>query len=149
MENKNQLLKIASVILIVFAVASFVISCINVFGSLGQFASDPAGQQALEQLEGSGVSAEQVMGIVNGTVYVVLAVSAIFTVLKVIVGILGIRKSELDGTGKFFQGWGIALLIFGILGLGSTFSLIGICNLLAGIAAPLLYIIFGRKKMAA
>ena len=89
------------------------------------------------------------MGIVNGTVYVVLAVSAIFTVLKVIVGILGIRKSELDGTGKFFQGWGIALLIFGILGLGSTFSLIGICNLLAGIAAPLLYIIFGRKKMAA
>ena len=63
---------------------------------------------------------------------------------------LGIRKAD-QATG-FFTVWGIILLIFGVFGLTSgIFSLLGICNLLGGIAAPILFIVGGgqNKKAAA
>ena len=89
------------------------------------------------------------VGLVSGIAYVTLAITVAFNVLKIIIGILGIKKSEVMGSNNFFMIWGIVFLIFGVFGLAGTFSLIGFCNLMAGIAAPLLYIIFSKQTKAA
>ena len=154
MEKKNNLLKIASYILIAFAAIALVVSVVNIFRTLGQVNNmDAATQAALDQAvaanAGSGVSADMAVGLVSGIAYVTLAITVAFNVLKIIIGILGIKKSEVMGSNNFFMIWGIVFLIFGVFGLAGTLSLIGFCNLMAGIAAPLLYIIFARQTKAA
>lgn len=153
MEKKNNILKIASFILIIFAAISIAVSAANVFKLIGEVNNlDPAAQAALDQAiaenPDSGVSADMAVGALNGIAYGVLAVSVIFGGLKIIVGIMGIKKSGVMGTNKFFLVWGIIFLIFGIFGLGNIASLSGVCNLLAGIVAPLLYIIFSKQNKA-
>ena len=154
MEKKNNLLKIASYILIAFAAIALVVSVVNIFRSLGQVNyMDAATQAALDQAvaanAGSGVSADMAVRLVSGNAYVTLAITVAFNVLKIIIGILGIKKSEVMGSNNFFMIWGIVFLIFGVFGLAGTLSLIGFCNLMAGIAAPLLYIIFSKQTKAA
>ena len=151
MEKKNNLLKIASYILIAFAAIALVVSVVNIFRTLGQVNNmDAATQAALDQANaGSGVSADMAVGLVSGIAYVTLAITVAFNVLKIIIGILGIKKSEVMGSNNFFMIWGIVFLIFGVFGLAGTLSLIGFCNLMEGIAAPLLYIIFSKQTKAA
>ena len=133
MEKKNNLLKIASYILIAFAAIALVVSVVNIFRTLGQVNNmDAATQAALDQAvaanAGSGVSADMAVGLVSGIAYVTLAITVAFNVLKIIIGILGIKKSEVMGSNNFFMIWGIVFLIFGVFGLAGTFSLIGFCK---------------------
>lgn len=154
MEKKNNILKIASFILIAFAAIALVISVINVTKTLGQMNNmDAAAQAALDNAvaanAGSGVSADMAVGLVSSIAYVTLAITVIFNVLKIIIGILGIKKSEVMGTNNFFMIWGVIFLVFGVFGLAGIMSLLGFCNLMAGIVAPLLYIIFSKQNKAA
>lgn len=151
MEKKQNVLKIASFILIAFTAISIVISVYNLTAVIGQVnnmdsATQAALDEAIAQNADSGVTADMAVGVINGIAYVTLAVSVIFGLLKVIVGILGVKKSEIPGTDKFFKVWGIIFFIFGLLGILNTFSPLGVCNLLAGIVAPLLYIIFSKQN---
>ena len=152
MKEKNKLLQIASILMIVCAILAIIITAINTNKSLGSISGMTAEESAAveAQLNAGGVTMDQAMMAVSGIAYVGLALVIIFNVVKIIVGILGIRKAD-QATG-FFTVWGIILLIFGVFGLTSgIFILLGICNLLGGIAAPILFIVGGgqNKKAAA
>lgn len=150
MKEKNNLLQAASIMMIVCAVLAIIITAVNISSSLSSMMNlTPDESAAVEaQLNEGGITMDQAVMAVSGIAYAALGVSVIFNVIKIIVGILGIRKSRTAST--FFLIWGIILLIFGIFGLSTgIISLLGICNLLGGIAAPILFIIGSKQNKKA
>ena len=77
--------------------------------SYTHLATQAALDQAVAANAGSGVSADMAVGLVSGIAYVTLALTVAFNVLKIIIGILGIKKSEVMGSNNFFMIWGIAV----------------------------------------
>ena len=149
MNNKNQLLRIASILMIVCAAAAILIAAVNTGLSLSSVANMSAEEQAAveAQLSEGGLTMDQAMMALSGVAYVGLGMTVIFNAVKIIVGIVGLRKA--DSASTYFFVWGIILLIFGVLSLSGGINLIGVCNLLGGIAAPVLFIVGGsqNKKM--
>ena len=144
--NKNMLLRVGSILMAVCALVAILVSAVNIFLSLGSIGNMSASEWAMleDQFSQLGVSAEQAMGIFSTISYIVLVLVVIFNVMKIIVGIVGFRKAETAST--YFIAWGIVLLIFGLLSLGNLLNIIGICNLLGGIAAPILFILGGIQN---
>ena len=144
--NKNMLLRVGSILMAVCALVAILVSAVNIFLSLGSIGNMSASVWAMleDQFSQLGVSAEQAMGIFSTISYIALVLVVIFNVMKIIVGIVGFRKAETAST--YFIAWGIVLLIFGLLSLGNLLNIIGICNLLGGIAAPILFILGGIQN---
>ncbi|HIT68164.1 MAG TPA: hypothetical protein IAB61_13130 [Candidatus Merdisoma merdipullorum] len=144
--NKNMLLRVGSILMAVCALVAILVSAVNIFLSLGSIGNMSASEWAMleDQFSQLGVSAEQAMGIFSTISYIALVLVVIFNVMKIIVGIVGFRKAETAST--YFIAWGIVLLIFGLLSLGNLLNIIGICNLLGGIAAPILFILGGIQN---
>lgn len=144
--NKNTLLRTASILMAVCALAAIIISAVNTFSTINSFGNMSADEISMIESELSevGMSAEQAVGLVSGIGYVGLAFIVIFNLVKIIIGILGFQRAETSST--LFIAWGIVFLIFGVLNLGSIFSLLGICNLLGGIVAPVLFLIGGSRN---
>lgn len=144
--NKNMLLRVGSILMAVCALVAILVSAVNIFLSLGSIGNMSASEWAMleDQFSQLGVSAEQAMGIFSTISYIVLVLVVIFNVMKIIVGIVGFRKAETASA--YFIAWGIVLLIFGLLSLGNLLNIIGICNLLGGIAAPILFILGGIQN---
>ena len=145
MNNKNQLLRIASILMIVCAAAAILIAAVNTGLSLSSVANMSAEEQAAveAQLSEGGLTMDQAMMALSGVAYVGLGMTVIFNAVKIIVGIVGLRKA--DSASTYFFVWGIILLIFGVLSLSGGINLMGVCNLLGGIA----FIVGGsqNKKM--
>ena len=144
--NKNMLLRVGSILMAVCALVAILVSAVNIFLSLGSIGNMSASEWAMleDQFSQLGVSAEQAMGIFSTISYIALVLVVFFNVMKIIVGIVGFRKAETAST--YFIAWGIVLLIFGLLSLGNLLNIIGICNLLGGIAAPILFILGGIQN---
>lgn len=143
---KNTILRTASILMAVCALAAIIISAVNTFStihSLGNMSAEEIGMVESELSE-IGMSATQAVGLISGIGYAGLALIAIFNLIKIIVGIVGFLKAETSST--FFIAWGIVFLVFGVFNLGSIFSLLGICNLLGGIVAPVLFLIGGNRN---
>ena len=148
MKQKNNLLRTASILIIVCAVIAIVISAVNTNQMLNSMTTgmSEAEISAVEaQLNEQGVTMDQAVTALSGISYVGLGFVIAFNAMKIIVGILGLRKAD-SGT-KYFFVWGIVLLIFGVFSLlGGIFTPIGICNLLGGIAAPIMFIVGSNQN---
>ena len=147
MKEKNKFLQAASIIMILCAVLAILITAINTNAALSSISGlSPEEQTAVEaQLSEGDITMDQVMTAVSAIAYVGLGLTIIFNIIKVIVGFLGLKKA--DTSSKFFIVWGIILLVFGVLSLSSgILNRLGICNLLGGVAAPVLFIIGGNQN---
>ena len=141
MENKK-LIQIASIILVVFAVVSMIVAVINVNKSLSSMTDLTPEEAAMVDLQMSsvGMDLNSATVLVSVIAYVSLAIGCAFSIVKIVVGALALKNP--NRSRKFFQAWGIVFLIFGIIGLrGGIFHLLGLCNLLTGIVAPVLFLV--------
>ena len=103
------------------------------------------GTQMMENAEKLNMTADQAIAFSSTIIYVLIGIMVAFNVVKIIVGILGLKKA--DQPSKFFTVWGIIFLVFGVLGLsGGVASLLGLCNLVGGIVAPILFIVGGKQN---
>lgn len=146
MSEKNKLLRIASILMIVCAAAAILISVININLSLNAVNNLSSEELAAveSQLGESGLTMDQAMMALSGIAYISLGLTIVFNVIKIIVGTVGLRKAEHGST--YFFVWGIVLLVFGVFSLSTGFNLLGLCNLLGGIAAPILFIAGGNQN---
>ena len=133
------MIQIASILFIVVAVVTIILSIVNINTSLSSMTNLTAQEAA---------SVEAQLGEVDMTMddaYVGVGLVVVFNAVRIVVGILGLKKA--DQSSKFFTVWGIIFLVFGVLGLsGGVASLLGLCNLVGGIVAPILFIVGGKQN---
>ena len=97
----------------------------------------------VDGLFGSGA----VTGIANAVAIAVIVFAAILMIINIIVGAVGLSRCKKNPQKyTFFLGWGIALLVIGLLSLGQLFSLRGVFSAASGIVGPLLFIIGGIQE---
>lgn len=146
MKEKNKLIQIASILFIVVAVVTIILSIVNINTSLSSMTNLTAQEAASveAQLGEVDMTMDDAMGIVSAIAYVGVGLVVVFNAVRIVVGILGLKKA--DQPSKFFTVWGIIFLIFGILGLGNIVSIMGLCNLAGGIAAPILFLIGAKQN---
>lgn len=143
---KNKLLQIASILMIAAAVLAILITAVNVF-TVATSVNDLSAEEivALEvQLQDTDFTMEQAGMILQGTALVAFGMAALFNLVKIVVGVLGLRKTASGST--FYLVWGIVLLVFGVLSIPTTANLLGLCNAVGGLAAPLLFIAGGSQN---
>lgn len=149
MKEKNKFLQIGSILMIVAAVV-FIISVAvgmpQVVASLDFLkTTNLDGTQMMENAEKLNMTADQAIAFSSTIIYVLIGIMVAFNVVKIIVGILGLKKA--DQSSKFFTVWGVIFLVFGVLSLsGGVVSLLGLCNLVGGIVAPILFIVGGKQN---
>lgn len=147
MKEKNKLIQIASILFIVVAVVTIILSIVNINTSLSSMTNLTAQEAASveAQLGEVDMTMDDAMGIVSAIAYVGVGLVVVFNAVRIVVGILGLKKA--DQSSKFFTVWGIIFLVFGVLGLsGGVASLLGLCNLVGGIVAPILFIVGGKQN---
>lgn len=140
------MIPIASILFIVVAVVTIILSIVNINTSLNSMTNLTAQEAASveAQLGEVDMTMDDAMGIVSAIAYVGVGLLVVFNAVRIVVGILGLKKA--DQPSKFFTVWGIIFLIFGILGLGNIVSIMGLCNLAGGIAAPILFLIGAKQN---
>lgn len=140
------MIQIASILFIVVAVVTIILSIVNINTSLNSMTNLTAQEAASveAQLGEVDMTMDDAMGIVSAIAYVGVGLLVVFNAVRIVVGILGLKKA--DQPSKFFTVWGIIFLIFGILGLGNIVSIMGLCNLAGGIAAPILFLIGAKQN---
>lgn len=140
------MIQIASILFIVVAVVTIILSIVNINTSLNSMTNLTAQEAASveAQLGEVDMTMDDAMGIVSAIAYVGVGLVVVFNAVRIAVGILGLKKA--DQPSKFFTVWGIIFLIFGILGLGNIVSIMGLCNLAGGIAAPILFLIGAKQN---
>lgn len=140
------MIPIASILFIVVAVVTIILSIVNINTSLSSMTNLTAQEAASveAQLGEVDMTMDDAMGIVSAIAYVGVGLVVVFNAVRIAVGILGLKKA--DQSSKFFTVWGIIFLIFGILGLGNIVSIMGLCNLAGGIAAPILFLIGAKQN---
>lgn len=147
MKEKNKLIQVGSILLIVAAIVSIVLSIVNVNTSLGSMTNLTTAESATveAQLNELDMTMDDAVGIVSGIAYVLIGIAVAFNAVRIIVGIMALKKA--DQASKFFTVWGIILLVLGVFGLlfGSG-VLVTLCNLLGGIIAPILLIVGGKQN---
>ena len=153
MENgyRNTLLKVTAILLIVSAilgVVSAVMLAVGVGREIGGV--DGIGGMVMEIalddpsfLSEAGISSpeelqyvletddfQDIMGATLGIVYAMMIVIAVIAAIpRLIAGIMGLSRASRPEKSGFFLGWGIALLVLGVIGMlfaGGLFSLNGI-----------------------
>ena len=152
MENgyRNTLLKVTAILLIVSAilgVVSAVMLAVGVGREIGGV--DGIGGMVMEIalddpsfLSEAGISSpeelqyvletddfQDIMGATLGIVYAMMIVIAVIAAIpRLIAGIMGLSRASRPEKSGFFLGWGIALLVLGVIGMlfaGGLFSLNG------------------------
>lgn len=168
MENgyKNTLLKVTAILLIISAVlgvVSAVMLAVGVGREIGGV--DGIGGMVMEMalddpslLAEAGVSSpgelqdimndpefQDIMGAALGVVYaMIIVIASIAAIPRLIAGIMGLSRAARPEKSGFFLGWGIALLVLGVIGMlfaGGIFSLNGIISLAGGVVLPILYLV--------
>ena len=137
--------------MIVFAVLALILSVFNVMDTVRLLNGDRNLHvliNAAADETGGGITGDLVLGITAVIMYVSLAVAALFNIMKIVIGVLGLQKADVPGTDKFFLVWGVVFLAFGVFGISGLFSLAGVCNLGGGIAAPILFVVFSKQNRA-
>ena len=140
------MIQIASILFIVVAVVTIILSIVNINTSLNSMTNLTAQEAASveAQLGEVDMTMDDAMGIVSAIAYVGVGLLVVFNAVRIVVGILGLKKA--DQPSKFFTVWGVIFLIFGILGLGNIVSIMDLCNLAGGIAAPILFLIGAKQN---
>ena len=87
-----------------------------------------------------------VTGIANAVAIAVIVFAVILMIIHIIVGAMGLSRCKNPRKYTFFLGWGIALLVVGLFGLGQLLSLRGIFSAASGIVGPVLFIIGGIQE---
>ena len=152
MQKKNQLLRIGSILMILGAAMAMLMAMATAstldmgMSTVNSLTQDPA---FMADLEATGMTLDQVLAAAKNLLTAVMGMMAVFNVIKIVVGALGLRKLQ-SGT-AYFTGWGIAFLVFGVLGLliFGVNNLMGIANLLGGLAGTVLYIVGGAQNKKA
>ncbi|MCI8493728.1 MULTISPECIES: hypothetical protein [Anaerotruncus] len=168
MENgyKNTLLKVTAILLIVSAILG-VVSAVMLAAGVGREIGGVDGiggmmmQMALDDpafLADAGVSSpeelqrvletdefQDIMGATLGVVYaMMIVVAAIAAIPRLIAGIMGLSRASRPEKSGFFLGWGITLLVLGVIGMlfaGGLFSLNGMISFVGGVVLPILYLV--------
>ena len=104
-------------------------------------------QAALEQTDGM-FGGQEMMGIVSGMVFVMCAIAVIMLILDLIAGLMGLSRSRRPEKYGFFLGWGIPLLVIGVLGtlMGGIFTPPALVGIVCGVVAPILFIVGGVQQ---
>ena len=102
-----------------------------------QLLADPA---YAAEVEAAGLTGADVAGTMRGLVWVLLGLAVAFNVVKIVVGVLGLRRT--DRASNFFLVWGVVFLVFGVGGLlfSGVASIFGMCDLAAGLFGPALFL---------
>lgn len=168
MENgyRNTLLKVTAILLIVSAILG-VVSAVMLAAGVGREIGGVDGiggmmmQMALDDpafLADAGVSSpeelqrvletdefQDIMGATLGVVYaMMIVVAAIAAIPRLIAGIMGLSRASRPEKSGFFLGWGITLLVLGVIGMlfaGGLFSLNGMISFVGGVVLPILYLV--------
>lgn len=149
--DAKKLIRIGALLIAVFAAVSIIVGVVNVNKSLSSM-NDLSPEEAAmveSQFDQAGVDMDSAVGLVSTIGYVTLAITSAFSILKIVVSLLILKKT--DRSHNFFIAWGTVFLVFGIFGINIGFNLMGLCNLLAGIVGPVLLVVGGAqlKKQAA
>lgn len=148
MKEKNKLLQVGSILMIVASIVSIIVLILSLpqMNALFDFVNTVGitDSSTLEQMAELNMTQEQAVSITLAMVYVIVGIMIVFQVVKLIVGILGLKKA--DQASKFFTVWGIIFLVFGVLGLSDFLSITGVCNLAGGIVAPILFIVGAKQN---
>ena len=85
----------------------------------------------------------------QGTLSILLGLGAALNVVKIVVGVLGIRKAAEPAT--FFVVWGAVLLLLGVLGMmfSGVTSVLGLCDLAGGVFGPAFFLWGGVQNKRA
>lgn len=144
--NAKKIIRIGALLVAVFALIAIIVSVVNVNKSLSSMTNlSPEEALAVEsQFNEGGVDMDSAFAMLQVVSYGTLAVVSIFSIIKIIVGLLILKKTERSH--KFFLSWGTVFLVFGIFGMGAGMTLLGLCNLLSGIVGPILLIV-GSAQM--
>lgn len=151
--HPNSLLKAGCLLFIIggilscaVTVGSYLISMggmLNVDEELYEYIDQTAQAQS-----GGMMGGQEVMGFLSGLIFVMCAIAVVMLIINLIVGFLGLRRYDRPEKYRFFQGWGIALVIIGVLGtlLTGITTLPALVSLLSGVVAPILYIVGARQQ---
>ena len=101
------------------------------------------------ELEASGMTLDALIEGMQGTLSILLGLGAALNVVKIVVGVLGIRKAAEPAT--FFVVWGAVLLLLGVLGMmfSGVASVLGLCDLAGGVFGPALFLWGGVQNKRA
>lgn len=151
-KKENILLKIGSLCILAGGIVAGLISIFS--GAAVMLAMTAMDEETMRTLDeyalqesdgmfGSGT----VTGIANVVAILVIVVAVILMVIRIAVGLIGLsRCRKKPEKYVFFLGWGVALLVIGLFGMGNLLSLQGIFGAAAGIVGPVLYIIGGIQE---
>lgn len=153
MKEKNRNILIGSVLMISGAGLAIILTLI--YGSIlgGTLASqvDVLVQDAefAADLAGTGMTLDSFVEAMQGTLNILLGLGVLFNVLKIVVGVLGIRKAAQPAA--FFVIWGVVFLLFGVLGMmfSGVASVLGLCDLAGGVFGPALFLWGGVQNKRA
>lgn len=150
-KKENVLLKIGSFCILIGGIVAGLIGIFNGAAvMLAMTALDDETMTALDQYamqESDGMfGSGAVTGIANAVAIAVIVFAVVLMIIHIIVGAMGLSRCKNPRKYTFFLGWGIALLVVGLFGLGQLLSLRGIFSAASGIVGPVLFIIGGIQE---
>ena len=153
MQEKNRNILIGSILMISGAGLSAVLTLVygSVFGrSLEAYVGTLTADEAFAaELAASGMTLDAVVEAMQGTLTVLLVLAVLFQLVKIAVGVWGLRRAARPATA--FVAWGAVFLALGLLGMmfSGVTSVFGLCDLAGGVLGPGLFLWGGvQNKLA-
>ena len=153
MQEKNRNILIGSILMISGAGLSVVLTLVygSVFGrSLEAYVGTLTADEAFAaELAASGMTLDAVVEAMQGTLTVLLVLAVLFQLVKIAVGVWGLRRAARPATA--FVAWGAVFLALGLLGMmfSGVASVFGLCDLAGGVLGPGLFLWGGvQNKLA-
>ena len=137
MQEKNRNILIGSILMISGAGLSVVLTLVygSVFGrSLEAYVGTLTADEAFAaELAASGMTLDAVVEAMQGTLTVLLVLAVLFQLVKIAVGVWGLRRAARPATA--FVAWGAVFLALGLLGMmfSGVTSVFGLCDLAGGV----------------
>lgn len=144
--DSKKFIKLGALLLIIFAALTITISVVNLTSTLAELSNMNSEDAALidAQLRQEGTDLDSALVVIKVVAYITLAVGSILSVIKIIVGVLILKKTE--RTHKFYMTWSVIFIIFGLWAVKSVgFTMLGLSHLISGLAAPALLIVGSIK----
>lgn len=149
--KENSLLRFGSLCILVGGIAANLLSIFS--GAATMLAMSVMDESTLSSLnnyilqESDGMlGSSKALNAAAAAVIIVFVFAAIGLIMSITVGIMGLSRSKNSQKYKFFLGWGVVLLIIGLISMGHVFSIRGIFSAIGGIAGPIMYIIGGIQQ---